>query len=114
MNKTGKLGTVIISATALLLCSCSSTKKESARSSMDTAPSAGEYTLVISGEDWGPATEKLIVNAGKTVAPEDVTKDAFTVSVHALDFDWTQMKKIMVDKLRCAPGSQRLHFRYVG
>jgi predicted esterase len=100
MNKTRKLCTGLISTAALLLCSCASTKSESARGSMVTAPAAGEYTFVISGEDWGPATEKLIVNAGKTVAPGDVTSDAFTVSVHALDFDWTQMAKIMVDKKR--------------
>jgi len=100
MNSTKKLCAAIISGTALLFCSCATTKKDAAGTTKGTASAKGEYTQVIIGEDWGPATEKLIVNAGKTVSPGDVTKDAFTVSVHALDFDWAKMAKIMVDKKR--------------
>ena len=100
MNKTQQICIGIFSGTTILLCGCASAKQESARSSKVTAPAAGEYTTVVSGEDWGPAAVKLIVNTGKPAAPEAVTKDAFTVSVHTQDFDWTQMVTTTADKKR--------------
>lgn len=64
------------------------------------APAPGEYIVVISGEDWGPAVTKLVVCAGTRIAPEKVGKDLFTVTVHAQDFDAKTREATVVDRRR--------------
>ncbi len=99
MDEAQKICIGIFSGMILLICSCATTK-HSAADTKDISPAAGEYTTVVGGEDWGPAVVKLIVNTGKSVAPGTVTKDAFTVSVRAQDFDWPRMTEITVAEKR--------------
>jgi predicted esterase len=64
------------------------------------APSDGEYVAVISGEDWGPAVTKLIVNAGIQAEPAKIGKDSFTVAVHAQYFDPSTKATSVIDRRR--------------
>jgi len=99
MKHVQKICAGILSGTALLFFGCASAGHETGGMHR-MSPSEGEYAAVISGEDWGPAAVKLIVNAGRIVDPGSVNKDAFTVTVHAQDFDWAQMKQIIIDRSR--------------
>ncbi len=38
------------------------------------------YTLIITGYDWRPAVDKMILNLGTEIAPYDISKDTFRVS----------------------------------
>ncbi|MFA6857408.1 MAG: prolyl oligopeptidase family serine peptidase [Treponema sp.] len=100
MNITGKKYIAAAAGTACVIFSCIASPQNTAVFKKIVIPAEGEYTTVISAEDWGPATEKLVVNAGKTVAPDTVKKDLFSVSVHARDFDWTKMSALTVDAER--------------
>jgi poly(3-hydroxybutyrate) depolymerase len=64
------------------------------------APAPGEYLIVISGEDWGPAVTKLVVCAGKRIEPGKVGKDLFTVAVHAQGIDANTRKAVVIDRQR--------------
>jgi|WetSurMetagenome_2_1015567.scaffolds.fasta_scaffold41108_1 predicted esterase len=100
MNIVQKICTVMFSGTAFLLGSCAATKQDAVVADKGNIPAAGEYITVITGEDWGPAVSKIIINTGKPVTPEVVKKDSFKVAVHAQDFDWAKTAAVTVDKNR--------------
>jgi poly(3-hydroxybutyrate) depolymerase len=83
----------ILTGLALTLCGGAAAKDYA-------APSAGEYLMIVSGEDWGPAVTKLVLRSGKRIAPEDIGKDLFTVAVHAQGFDAKTRKAVVIDRQR--------------
>jgi poly(3-hydroxybutyrate) depolymerase len=64
------------------------------------APSTGEYAVVISGEDWGPAVTKLVVSVESEVAPGAADRNSFAVSIRAQYFDPSTKKAAAIDKQR--------------
>lgn len=48
----------------------------------------GKYDLVVTGYDWGPGTDKLIIHAGKEYKPEIINAEDFTVIVNTMVFNW--------------------------
>jgi predicted esterase len=100
MNILEKKYITIFMGTACLVCGCTAADQKTTVMQKDITPASGEYITVISGEDWGPAAVKLVINAGKPVASGDIKRDSFTVSVHEQDFDWNKMTEITVDAER--------------
>jgi poly(3-hydroxybutyrate) depolymerase len=83
----------ILTGLALSLCGGAAAKDYA-------PPSAGEYLMIVSGEDWGPAVTKLVVYAGNRLSPRKVAKDLFTVTVQAQGIDANTRKATVVDRQR--------------
>jgi poly(3-hydroxybutyrate) depolymerase len=93
MTMPRKTSISILTGLALTLCGNAAAKDYA-------APSAGEYIMVIGGEDWGPAVTKLVVCAGRPIESGKVGKGSFTVTVHAQDFDSKTKRATVVDRQR--------------
>lgn len=54
----------------------------------------GKYDLVVTGYDWGPGTDRIIIHAGKEYKAEKIKAEDFTVIVEAMVLNWAnfQMK----------------------
>lgn len=79
-----KLGlAVAVLAMACVLFSCASAPKAAVK-----GPEAGQYLAICNGYDWGTGVDKIIINAGAKVNPEDVVQRYFNVYCEAEAFDW--------------------------
>lgn len=47
----------------------------------NVVPEDNEYVLIVHGYDWGPAADKIILNAGKMVIADVVRPEEFTVEI---------------------------------
>lgn len=62
---------------------------ETSENGADASPAAtGTQTVVIIGQDWGPAVTKTILTLNQAVAADSVTTDAFEVQETKTTFNW--------------------------
>ncbi len=94
-----KKSSIITSAVAIatVLAGCSTTEKTTSNAARTAVvPQSGQYTMVVTGYDWGPGVDKLIINAGNEINSADLDKDDFSVDVNMPTVDWSGYPNLKV------------------
>jgi len=64
------------------------------------APEVGEFNLYVNGYDWGPASDKIILNAGKDFSESKIKVSDFDVSIEMLGMNWKTFSLALMDGKR--------------